>query len=101
MTLPSLTSVFTFAVLVVPGFYAFLIVKNLVPSKRKKFSDYELTIYSLMYALPILASYFLITGAGEINTLVTDVFQVWNLVLLFGLATLWGFVARDYSKNRC
>ena len=108
--MPSLTGVLTVAVLVVPGFYAFLIVKNLVPSKRKKFSDYETTIYSLLYALPILATYFLITGISGIDNLIDDVFQVWNLVILFGLATFWGFVpalmariviGREYVMGEC
>lgn len=90
MTLPSLAGVVTVAILIVPGFYAFLVVKKLVPSKRKKFSDYEMTIYSLMYSLPILTTYCLVTGVSGIDNLAAGVFDVWNLVLLFGLALFWG-----------
>ena len=82
MSLPLLTGVFTVAILIVPGFYAFLVIKNLVPSKRKKFSDYEITIYSLMYALPILASYCLVKGVSGIDNLAADVFDVFGRLML-------------------
>ena len=86
MSLPSLTGVVTVAALIIPGFYAFLVVKKLVPSKKKKFSDYETTIYSLMYSLPILATYCVVTGVSGIDNIAAGVFDVWNLALLFGLA---------------
>jgi len=98
MSLPSLTGVLTVAFLVVPGFFSFLIVRNLVPSKRKKFSDYETTIFSLIYALPILATYFLISKTGGLDSLTSELFQVWNLALLFGLAVFYGVVPGIIAK---
>lgn len=98
MSLPSLTGVITVAVLIVPGFYAFLVVKKLVPSKQKKFSDYEMTIYSLMYALPILATYCLATGTNGIDDLATGIFNVYNLALLFGLALFWGLSSGLFAR---
>jgi len=92
MEIPSLLDIFTIIVLIVPGFYSFSIVRGFTLSRRTKFSDLEITIFSLMYALPILMSYSLLTGISGIDAIRDSVFLPGNLVKLLGLAFFWGFV---------
>lgn len=98
MALPSLLDVITVVILVVPGFVSFVIFRALFPTKRKRFSDFELTIYSLMFTLPIIMSYSLVTGVGDIDTLRETIFSPSNLTMLLGLAFLWGLVPGGIAR---
>ena len=98
MALPSLLDIITVIVLIAPGFLSFIIIKALIPTKRKTFSDFELTLYSLLYALPIITSYGLATGVRDIDSIKDSLFDFWNLAMLLGLAFLWGAIPGGIAK---
>jgi hypothetical protein len=108
--IPSLVDIFTVIVLIVPGFFSFIIANSFIPRKRTKLSDLETTIFCLMYALPILVSYGLITGVSGIDAIRDSIFQTWNLAILFGLSFVWGLgpgliawilTRKDYVVGEC
>jgi len=90
MALPSLLDIVSVVVLIVPGFFSFVITRAIFPSNRKKFSDFELTVYSLLYTLPIIMSYSLATGIRDLDSIRDSVFKPWNFAILLGLSFLWG-----------
>ena len=99
MALPSLLDIVSVVILLVPGFISFLIARAIYPSKRKKFSDFELTVYSLIYTLPIIATYSLATGIGDIDSIRDSIFNPGNLALLFGISFLWGLGSSVIARS--
>ena len=98
MSLPSLLDIVTVVILVVPGFLSFVILKWSFPTRRKKFSDFELTIYSLLFMLPIIMCYSLVTGIRDIDSIRDSVFQPGNLLILLGLSLGCGLVPSLITK---
>lgn len=98
MSLPSLLDIVTVVILVVPGFLSFTILKRALPFKREKFSDFELTVYSLLFMLPIIFCYSIITGLKDIDSIRDSVFQPINLATLIGLSLGWGLAPSLIAK---
>lgn len=109
----SLIDVFFVIALIVPGFLAWQCARfvcNEVERERKKegkkeeFSSFAVTIYSLVFTVPIIATFSLVTGIQSIEALRTNLFNPLYLgILLFlggGYGTLFGSLVFLYDKNR-
>jgi hypothetical protein len=75
----------------VPGFIAFKIIVKLGVAKRK-YSDYETTLWSFAFSAGILAIFTTITGLTSIDTIRDQFFYPINFVVLFGLTFAAGLI---------
>jgi hypothetical protein len=97
--------------LIVPGFLAWQCARfvcNEAERERKKegkkeeFSSFAVTIYSLVFTVPIVATFSGVTGIQSIDALRDNLFNPVNLGLLLGLGVPYGVVfglgVAAYSK---
>jgi hypothetical protein len=109
--LPSLFDIFFVIVLIIPGFLAWQwarFVCNEIERERKKlgepekFSNFDITVYSLCFTLPIVAIFSFVTGIQSIDALRDNIFDPINLLILVILAifcgTVFGFGIIAYDK---
>ena len=95
--LPSLAEAFVVLVLVVPGFFAFMLVR-LISAIGRKFSDLETTIWSLFGSIIVYVSYSLITGVTTIDAIRTNILLPTHLGLIVTLALLIGGILGGLIK---
>ena len=89
MALPSIIDVFTVVVLLIPGFIALVIFKW-VSMVERKFSEFEMIVWSLFISLFIYAVFSLITGINNIDSIRDAIFLPSNLSILMGLSLVFG-----------
>jgi len=97
----SLIDVFFIIALIVPGFLAWQCARfvcNEAERERKKegkkeeFSNFAVTIYSLVFTVPIIATFSGVTGIQSIEALRTNLFSPVYLVLLLFLGVVYELV---------
>ena len=98
MVLPSLADALVVVVLLVPGFVAFFIARKLSAMTRK-FSDLEITIWSIFLSLVGYVPFSLTTGLNTIDSIRDSVLIPANFVILIGYNVLVG-IALGYSLKR-
>lgn len=89
MVVPSLADILLVVVLLVPGFVTIILFKK-IAMREKKLTDFETTVWSLSASLAVYAVFGYITGLDNIDLIRENIFIPVNIVLLFGLATIFG-----------
>ncbi len=89
LVLPSLTEIIIVIILIIPGFIFSWLFRR-ITAIGGKFSEFEITIWSLISTLPIYIIFSLITGIQNIETLEENIFSPSYLFLLSSLPVLLG-----------
>jgi hypothetical protein len=91
MALPSIFDVVTVIVILLPGFISFVIFRWISIIERK-FSEFEITVWSLFMSLVIYAIFSYITGINNIDSIRDSIFLPTNLSIVMGLSLLFGII---------
>ena len=85
MALPGLEDALIVAVLIVPGFFSFLVAKRFA-AVGKKFSDFEKTILSVFLSLVDYVPFTFLTGLDSLETIRDGILEPVNLGILVAIA---------------
>jgi hypothetical protein len=103
LALPSLEDVVFVIVLLVPGFFAFMLFKK-IGMRERQVSEFESTVWSLFVSLGIYAIFGYITGLFNLDLIRENILNPANLALIFGLALVlgggFGLAARRLFRQR-
>jgi hypothetical protein len=91
MAIPSLLDVVTVVVILLPGFISFVLFKWISIIERK-FSEFEMIVWSLFMSLIIYALFSSITGINNIDSIRDSIFMPINLTIVMSLSLLFGIV---------
>lgn len=89
MALPSLEDVVFIIVLLVPGFFAFMLFKK-IGIREKQVSEFESTVWSLFASLAIYAIFGYFTGLFNLDSIRENILNPTNIASIFGLALVLG-----------
>ena len=97
MALPSIIDVVTVIVLLLPGFISFVLFKW-VSIVERKFSEFEMIVWSLFMSLFIYAVFSFITGINNIDSIRDSIFMPTNLAILMTLSLLFGIIPSGVTR---
>ena len=89
MALPSLEDIVFIIVLIVPGFFAFILFKK-IGMREKQVSEFESTIWSLFASLAIYAVFGYFTGIFNLDSIRENILNPINIASIFALAIAFG-----------
>lgn len=92
MVLPSITDALIVAILLVPGFVAFFIIRR-IGIIDKTLSDFEGIVWSVFFTLIILIPFAAITGLDNLDKIRDEIFLPKNTLVLLGLTIGGGIVS--------
>lgn len=89
MALPSLEDIVFIIVLIVPGFFAFILFKK-IGMRERQVSEFESTIWSLFASLAIYAVFGYFTGIFNLDSIRENILNPINIASIFVLAIAFG-----------
>lgn len=102
MTLPSLGDVVIVIVLLVPGFFAFTIIRKMGIVLQNT-SELETIIYSVFLTIIILIPFTALTGFTNFDTIRDEFFKSYNFGIIFvstlGVGFGTGFILKKLKRN--
>lgn len=89
MALPSLEEVVFVIVLLIPGFFAFMLFKK-IGIREKQVSEFESTVWSLFASLAIYAIFGYFAGFFSLDIIKENILNPMNIASIFGIAAILG-----------